>query len=585
MKFRAGLAMGAAVAAGVLSLPAAPAFANTGTASAGPGGSASTAAASHANSAGVNASANGSSHSSSHGPADVTPPASPTAALAAESTSSSSSTSSSTSAATPSSTSSSTSAATPPSSTSSSSSSSSSSVTSSSSSSSSSATSASPKPKASALATAVLTVRVSAMLSQGLQPSRAGDTIRFTYRVDNSGTAALTGLQVRDPAVGKNTCSGTIAAGGQSTCSATHTITTADLTSGGVTSSPVASGMSAGVAVTSPATRSTVMLSTAPVSGASLTLSQKVGTIVDRDNDHKVSAGDQLDYSYVVTNTGKLALSSLAISSARLALGGAGVTCTSTNVAPGASVTCRSGRVTISTTEAKAHAIYTSATARARAGDKTVISNTVTTRRFVGYVAPRSATAAASATKAAARAPRSFARITLLQWVVKQIDSNNNRIVDAGDKIVYGFKVSNAGTRTVSRVRIVDDKLVRNGVSVFCASTTLAPGTSIYCQSGELVVTPYLAKHTIGKNFAYATGVDSTGAAVRSNTTLTTVGQRVGDVSSASLAFTGAEIGTSLNWSFGLIGLGGVLVLLTRVRRRVELARAAHLPLHTTSGG
>lgn len=423
------------------------------------------------------------------------------------------------------------------------------------------------------------------MLSQGLQPSRAGDTIRFTYRVDNSGTAALTGLQVRDPAVGKNTCSGTIAAGGQSTCSATHTITTADLTSGGVTSSPVASGMSAGVAVTSPATRSTVMLSTAPVSGASLTLSQKVGTIVDRDNDHKVSAGDQLDYSYVVTNTGKLALSSLAISSARLALGGAGVTCTSTNVAPGASVTCRSGRVTISTTEAKAHAIYTSATARARAGDKTVISNTVTTRRFVGYVAPRSATAAASATKAAARAPRSFARITLLQWVVKQIDSNNNRIVDAGDKIVYGFKVSNAGTRTVSRVRIVDDKLVRNGVSVFCASTTLAPGTSIYCQSGELVVTPYLAKHTIGKNFAYATGVDSTGAAVRSNTTLTTVGQRVGDVSSASLAFTGAEIGTSLNWSFGLIGLGGVLVLLTRVRRRVELARAAHLPLHTTSGG
>ncbi len=585
MKFRAGLAMGAAVAAGVLSLPAAPAFANTGTASAGPGGSASTAAASHANSAGVNASANGSSHSSSHGPADVTPPASPTAALAAESTSSSSSTSSSTSAATPSSTSSSTSAATPPSSTSSSSSSSSSSVTSSSSSSSSSATSASPRPKASALATAVLTVRVSAMLSQGLQPSRAGDTIRFTYRVDNSGTAALTGLQVRDPAVGKNTCSGTIAAGGQSTCSATHTITTADLTSGGVTSSPVASGMSAGVAVTSPATRSTVMLSTAPVSGASLTLSQKVGTIVDRDNDHKVSAGDQLDYSYVVTNTGKLALSSLAISSARLALGGAGVTCTSTNVAPGASVTCRSGRVTISTTEAKAHAIYTSATARARAGDKTVISNTVTTRRFVGYVAPRSATAAASATKAAARAPRSFARITLLQWVVKQIDSNNNRIVDAGDKIVYGFKVSNAGTRTVSRVRIVDDKLVRNGVSVFCASTTLAPGTSIYCQSGELVVTPYLAKHTIGKNFAYATGVDSTGAAVRSNTTLTTVGQRVGDVSSASLAFTGAEIGTSLNWSFGLIGLGGVLVLLTRVRRRVELARAAHLPLHTTSGG
>lgn len=93
----------------------------------------------------------------------------------------------------------------------------------------------------------------------GANPSTvdAGDTIAYTFTVTNTGNVPLTGVAVNDPALdAPATClATTLAVGGSTTCTGTHTITAAEVTAGQVANTATATGTPpTGPTVTSPPT-------------------------------------------------------------------------------------------------------------------------------------------------------------------------------------------------------------------------------------------------------------------------------------------------------------------------------------------
>ena len=69
----------------------------------------------------------------------------------------------------------------------------------------------------------------------------AGQTIPYSYLVTNSGATTLTGISVSDNKVSVSCPSTTLAKGASETCTATYTVTQADVDSGSVTNSATAS--------------------------------------------------------------------------------------------------------------------------------------------------------------------------------------------------------------------------------------------------------------------------------------------------------------------------------------------------------
>ena len=163
----------------------------------------------------------------------------------------------------------------------------------------------------------------------------AGDTIAYTFVVTNTGTVTLTNIAVNDPKVGTVSCPVTTLAPGESvTCTATYTLTQADITAGTVDNTATATGTPPpGVTAPPPATDST----TTPVPGtAALTLEKSLAGATDVDGNGSIGAGDTIAYSFVVTNTGTVTLTNIAVNDPKVGT----VSCPVTMLAPGESVTC-----------------------------------------------------------------------------------------------------------------------------------------------------------------------------------------------------------------------------------------------------
>jgi parallel beta-helix repeat protein len=168
---------------------------------------------------------------------------------------------------------------------------------------------------------------------------RVGDVVAFDYLLNNSGQATVNGLAINDTAVGAVPCPmSSLAPGMSESCVQSRTVTQADVDAGSVVSSATAQGITASGAVVSATWRVTV--SAVPAAG-SLALS----TVLTPSS---VSAGVTLNRSFSATNTGNVTLAGLAISDAPTAPAGqaSAVSCPTTTLAPGTSVTCTSSYVT-----------------------------------------------------------------------------------------------------------------------------------------------------------------------------------------------------------------------------------------------
>ncbi|MGE0167527.1 DUF7507 domain-containing protein, partial [Nocardioides sp.] len=311
----------------------------------------------------------------------------------------------------------------------------------------------------------------------------AGDTIVYSFLVTNTGAVTLTLVGVDDPKVGPVTCSPTtLAPAASTTCTVSYTITQADVNSGSVVNTATASGTPpTGGPVTSPPDSTTTATSTA----ATLTIDKSAGAPVDVNTNGRVDAGDTIAYSFLVTNTGAVTLTSVGVTDAKVGA----VTCPGTTLQPGETTTC-TATYTITQADVDGGSVDNSATAQGT---------------------PPTGPAVNSAPDTTSTPTSSIATLTLDKAATAPVDVNGNGRVDAGDTIAYTFLVTNTGAVSLAAVAVADPKVG----AVTCPATTLQPGASTTCTATYTITQADVDAGAVN-NTATASGTPPTGPSVDS---------------------------------------------------------------------
>ena len=283
--------------------------------------------------------------------------------------------------------------------------------------------------------------------------SAVGQVINYSYLVTNTGNVILSGPFTVADDKATVTCPATssLAPGASITCTASYTITQADLDAGSVTNLAFASNGT----VTSPTDSETVTAVQSPA----LTI---VKTASPSTYD---SIGDVISYSYLVTNTGNVTLAGpFTVTDDK-----ATVTCPGTaSLAPGASITC--------------NASYSITQADLNAGSVTNI---------------------AFATSGNVTSPTDTETVTAVQTPALTIvkTASPSTYDSVGDVINYSYLITNTGNVILAGpFTVTDDK-----AAVTCPATaSLAPGASITCNASYTITQADLNAGSV-TNIAFAT--------------------------------------------------------------------------------
>ena len=341
--------------------------------------------------------------------------------------------------------------------------------------------------------------------------SSVGTVINYSYLVTNTGTLGLNGpMTVADnkstvtcPAVTTvGNLDAVFDAGETMTCTASHTITLADLDAGSITN--IAS-----------ATADAVTSNTSTVTVTAI--QTKALTVVKTPSPLTYSTvGTVISYSYLVTNSGNVTLSGPFTVSDNKAT----VTCPPTaTLAPSASITCT--------------ASYTITQADLNAGS---VTNT------------------ASASNGTTTSPTVSRTVTAIQNPALTIVKTPSPLTYSavGAVISYSYLVTNSGNVTLSGPFTVAD----NKATTSCPATaTLAPGASITCT----------ATHSITQGDLDAGSLTNTASASNGTTTSPTVSRTVTAVQTKALTLvksaspaTYSAVGAVISYSYLVTNTGNV---------------------------
>ncbi len=341
----------------------------------------------------------------------------------------------------------------------------------------------------------------------------AGSTIAYTFVVKNTGNVTLTAVGVSDPKVGPVSCPvATLAPGASTTCTKSYTLTQADVDAGTVNNTATASGTPpTGAAVTATSTVST------PITRSpAITFDKQAGT------PSGTAAGSTILYTFVVTNSGNVTVTSVGVTDAKVGA----ISCPVTTLAPGASTSCT--------------ATYTTTLADVDSGH---VANTAT----ASGTAPTGA--AVTATDSTDTHLVAVPAITLTKT------AGTPTGMTAGSTILYTFVVTNTGNVTLTTVGVSDPKVG----PVTCPVATLAPGASTTCTKSYTLTQADVDAGTVN-NTATATGTPPTGAAVTASSTVSTPITRTPAITFDKQAGTpsGSAAGSTLTYSFVVTNTGNV---------------------------
>ncbi|HEX7495366.1 MAG TPA: hypothetical protein VF349_01915 [Candidatus Limnocylindrales bacterium] len=210
--------------------------------------------------------------------------------------------------------------------------------------------------------------------------SKVGDTLTYTYKVINTGNVTLDGqFTVSDDQIGSskgtpfdcgtpNTLypnSATLedpSKGSFLTCTATYTIAQADLDRGHVTNVATATVVANDRTITSDPATVTVQAAQGPA----------LGIVKTADRTTFTKAGETITYTYVLANTGNVALGEPFTVSDDKINGGTAFTCgAATSLAVGASVTC-TATYTVTLADLDAGKVVNTAIGHGRLGERTI---------------------------------------------------------------------------------------------------------------------------------------------------------------------------------------------------------------------
>ncbi|MFD5068153.1 hypothetical protein ACFWNC_09510 [Streptomyces sp. NPDC058369] len=267
----------------------------------------------------------------------------------------------------------------------------------------------------------------------------AGSQVPYDFVVTNAGGTTIDDLAVDDPKTGPVSCPVSSLAPGQTvTCTATYTVTAADVANGSIDNTATASGTSGGEPVTSPPSSESVPIERAP----GIEVEKRVET------PGPYAVGQTVTYGYTVRNTGGAELTGVAVHDDHVT----DITCESTTLAPaeeaGDSTTC-TGTYTITAADGTAGSVTNTATATGTANGETVTSPE--TYRTVPVGQPH---------------------LTLHKKVVSKGPFR------AGTEVRYAYTVTNTGSTPLHDVRVADNRVA----TVVCDATSLAPGASTTCR-------------------------------------------------------------------------------------------------------
>ena len=286
------------------------------------------------------------------------------------------------------------------------------------------------------------------------------DTIDYRFVLTNTGSVPLTGVSVDDPKVGALSCpADTLAPGVTMTCTATYTLSQADVDAGHVANTATATGTPP---VGDPV-RPTDSTDSPITPGPGLSLVKSAGA------PSGATPGSTIAYTFVLTNTGNVTLTGVAVDDPLVGP----VACPVDTLAPRASTTCTAS-YTVTQADIDAGQVVNTATATGTPpeGDPVVPRDSVTTPidQHPGIA------------------------------LVKSSDATG--VLNQGDSVAFRFEMTNTGNTTLTGIELTDSML--SGLT--CPSDELAPGTSMTCTANSYRVTAQNASDGGFTNQASVTG-------------------------------------------------------------------------------
>ena len=316
------------------------------------------------------------------------------------------------------------------------------------------------------------------------------DTIDYTFTVTNSGDTAIVSLSpitINDPLIGAPfTCTeqpATLLPTESFSCSRTYgPVSQADIDAGQIMNTASASFAVGGVTFTSPSSSATVTSSVVPMVSLDKTgMSLRVGPFPNRFE----ALGEVIEYTFGVTNEGTQTLASVVVTDPLIPT----LSCTVTNLAPGATDSSCTGQYTVTQDDLDAGVIVNTATA-------------------VG-TGPTGLTDDATSTETMRIRPRAQTFILALDKSASQTSFSA-----VGETINYAIEVSNIGNLTLNNVVVTDPTL-----GLTCNIGTLAPLASDDSCIGSYQITQ--ADIDASSVFNEATASATNATDVTSNVTVT----------------------------------------------------------------
>lgn len=286
----------------------------------------------------------------------------------------------------------------------------------------------------------------------------AGDAVRYTFAVTNTGNVTLTNLAITDPFFGTPfACTLPSLAPGATdvSCQATFTVRQADVDAGQITNAAQIT-VNVPPGVTNPGGRSDSVTVQGPAQAPGLSVSKTPSTSAF------AALNDSITYTFAVTNTGNVTLTDVVVTDADL-----GFSCPVANLLPGATATtCSSG--------APLRATRSFGQADVDAGQ---YINTVTVQaETAGQGTPVMATGQSIVTGPAQTPAMSLVKSS----------PDGTGFDTLGQRISYRFTVTNTGNITLTAPITISDPQIDN---LICPSNVgLAPGGSLVC-TGRYFVT------------------------------------------------------------------------------------------------
>ena len=287
--------------------------------------------------------------------------------------------------------------------------------------------------------------------------TQVGNVISYTIVLTNDGNVVLTNPTVTDPKVSSLDCGtlpASLAPGKKITCTASHTITQADVDAGSFKNTATGHAHDGATTLTDTASATVTLVAKSPHLSIVKTAAPSTYSKV----------GDVIAFTIVLTNDGNVTLTNPTVSDPTVTDLDCGTLPAS--LAPGAKITCTASH-TITAADIDAGSVTNTATGHAHDGDSPVDTDP------------------SSVTVHAVQGPE-------LQ-LVKTADKTT--FTRAGEKIVYTYVLTNTGNVTISSPFTVTD----NKTTVTCPDdpTTLAPHDKITCTSTYTVTAADIAAHSV----------------------------------------------------------------------------------------